>query len=230
MNALSTVFVPVHKEGYPFIGIAAIISIILLALFQPLGWIMVVLTCWCVYFFRDPERVTPDEDGVVVSPGDGVVSMIEEATPPEELGLDAEPLTRISIFLNVFNVHVNRVPVGGKITALHYRPGKFLNASLDKASEDNERQSAAVTTEDGKTVVFVQIAGLVARRIVCDLEDNQEVKTGERFGIIRFGSRVDVYLPKGVTPAVAVGQQMIGGETILAELKGKKSARVGVVR
>lgn len=218
MNMLKTVITPIHKEGYIFIFIAAVASLLLGAFIEPLGWIGAIITCWCVYFFRDPERIIPIGEQLVVSPGDGVVQKIEEATPPEELGMEERAMNRISIFLNVFNVHVNRVPIAGKITGLFYHPGKFFNASLDKASKENERQCAVVTTKDGVEVIFVQIAGLVARRIVCDLKDNQEVATGERYGIIRFGSRVDIYLPKDAKIKVLEGQTTLGGETVLAEL------------
>ncbi len=219
------------KEGYPFIGIGAVITV----LFALVDWDTLALaalgiTIWIVYFFRDPERVTPEGGMLVVSPADGMISKITEAVPPAELDMGDEPLTRISVFLNVFNVHINRVPAAGKITALHYHPGKFLNAELDKASEDNERQLCKVTTSNGKDVGFVQIAGFIARRIVCYLQDDQEVKTGERFGLIRFGSRMDVFLPKGIAPLVVEGQIAVGGETIFADMKGKQpEARTGNV-
>ncbi|MCD6034444.1 MAG: phosphatidylserine decarboxylase [Rickettsiales bacterium] len=228
MELLKSILHPIHKEGYVFVVVFAIVSLFLGAFSEPLGWIGAIATAWCVYFFRNPDRVTPDDEGLVISPADGLVQKITKAQPPKELGMGEGELTRISIFLNVFNVHVNRVPVKGKITALHYFPGKFLNASLDKASVDNERQSVLITTEDGKQVACVQIAGLIARRIVCDLEENQEVKTGERFGIIRFGSRTDVYLPNGVNALVVEGQLAIGGETILADLNSSAPTRTGV--
>lgn len=228
MDILKTVLVPIHREGHIFIGAFALMSLFLGLVWEPLGWMGFVVTAWCVYFFRDPDRVTPQKEGLIVGPGDGVVSAIEEAPLPGELDMGDETRTRISIFLNIFNVHVNRVPVAGTITALEYHPGKFLNASLDKASEDNERQTCAVTTAKGDVVAFVQIAGLIARRIVCNLQEKQQVATGERFGIIRFGSRVDVYLPKGVNPLVVIGQQVVGGETVLADLTSKESARTGI--
>ncbi len=218
---------PIHKAGYPFIIAFMLVTVGLFLLWNPLGWIGSILTFWCAYFFRDPDRIVPEKAGLIISPADGVVHKIEEVAPPSDLNMGDEPLTRISVFLNVFNVHINRIPIAGKITALHYHPGKFLNASLEAASEENEQQIAVVTTEDGVDIIFVQIAGLVARRIICNLEDNQEVKTGERFGLIRFGSRADIYLPKGVNPKVIVGQTMIGGETILANLKSKEKARTG---
>nr|WP_199899550.1 phosphatidylserine decarboxylase [Sneathiella glossodoripedis] len=199
MDTLKSVLVPINKEGYRFIAIFAVITLLLfLFLGSFLGWIGVVLTLWCVYFFRDPDRYVPTREGLMVSPADGVVQMIERAVPPQELGLGNDPMLRISVFLNVFNVHVNRVPLSGTVVKQVYRPGKFLNAALDKASEENERHAVHLKTEDGRDIVFVQIAGLVARRIVCDLVDGQEVRTGERFGLIRFGSRTDIYLPDGV--------------------------------
>lgn len=229
MDMLKSVLAPINREGYRFIAIFAGISLLLFLFTWPLlGWIGVILTLWCVYFFRDPERFVPTREGLIVSPADGVVQLIERAVPPEELGLGPDPRTRISIFLNVFNVHVNRVPIGGTIIRQVYRPGKFLNAALDKASEENERHAVHLRDKDGNDIVFVQIAGLVARRIVCDLSDNQQVRTGERFGLIRFGSRTDVYLPDGVEPLVGVGQTMIGGETVIADLRAKNEAPMGV--
>ncbi|MBE7637429.1 phosphatidylserine decarboxylase [Sneathiella sp. P13V-1] len=229
MDTLKTVLVPINKEGHLFIAIFAIVALALFLLTGPfLGWVGIILTAWCVYFFRDPDRHVPTRDGVIVSPADGVVQLVERAVPPEELGLGNDPMLRVSVFLNVFNVHVNRIPLGGKVIKSVYRPGKFLNAAMDKASEENERQAVHVRTEDGKDIVFVQIAGLVARRIVCNLNEGQDVKTGERFGMIRFGSRTDIYLPDGVEPLVGVGQIMIGGETILADLSAKNETAVAV--
>ncbi|HYC04444.1 MAG TPA: phosphatidylserine decarboxylase [Azospirillaceae bacterium] len=230
MSALKTVVVPVNRAGWPFIAAFAIVSVLLMSVSEPLGWIGLVLTAWCTYFFRDPDRVVPTRPGLVVSPADGMVQMITRAVPPPELGMGEEALTRVSIFLNVFNVHINRVPVAGTIHTARYKPGKFLNAALDKASDLNERMSVRMTTTDGRDLVFVQIAGLVARRIICDLKDGQTVLTGERFGLIRFGSRTDVYLPEGVEPLVVVGQLMIGGETVIADLTGTEPQRQGEVR
>lgn len=195
-----------------------------------LGIAGVVLTLWCVYFFRDPERITPVREGLIISPADGVVKMIDKAPPPKELNMGDKDRWRICVFMNVFNVHVNRIPISGTVTALNYRPGKFLNASLDKASELNERQSLGLTLDGGKDVAFVQIAGLVARRILCDVTEGREMKTGERFGMIRFGSRVDVYLPDGVKPMVAVGQTAIAGETVIADIQAKEPVRAGETR
>ena len=225
MDMLKSVLVPINREGHRFIAIFAGITLLLFLFTWPLlGWIGVILTLWCVYFFRDPERHVPTREGLIVSPADGVVQLIERALPPEELGLGSDARLRISIFLNVFNVHVNRAPIGGTVIRQVYRPGKFLNASLDKASEENERHAVHLKDKAGNDIVFVQIAGLVARRIVCYLTDNQEIRTGERFGLIRFGSRTDIYLPDGVEPLVGVGQNMCGGETIIADLQAKNDA------
>lgn len=229
-DTLLGVIVPIHREGRPFIAIFLVTTLLLWWLWTPLVVLGLVLTCWCIYFFRDPERVTPTRKGLVISPADGVVQMIEEAVPPSELDMGETPLTRVSVFMNVFNVHVNRIPTDGKITRLAYRPGKFVNASLDKASIDNERQAVRMETEDGQEIAFVQIAGLVARRILCSLANDQSVRAGERFGMIRFGSRVDVFLPEGVTPMVCVGQTTIAGETVLADLTASSQASVGEVR
>lgn len=209
------------KEGYPFIiGSFALTLLFLFVDWDLLGSIFFILSLWVVYFFRDPERVTPAREGLVVSPADGIVSLIVDAVPPPQLDLGEEPLTRISVFLNVFNVHVNRVPAAGTVSRLYYYPGKFFNAELDKASEENERQMVKLTTPGGQDIGFVQIAGLVARRIVCYLHEGQGVAAGERFGLIRFGSRMDVYLPKGIVPQVAVGQIAVAGETVFADLTG----------
>jgi phosphatidylserine decarboxylase len=208
---------PIHPEGYLFIGIFALASLVLFILWRPLGWIGVVLTLWCVYFFRDPVRVTPVRDGLVTAPADGKISSVALAVPPAELGLGSESVPRVSIFMSVFDVHVNRSPVSGEIERIVYRPGKFLSADLDKASDDNERNGLVVRTTSGRYGV-VQIAGLVARRIVCFVKEGQLVAAGERIGLIRFGSRVDVYLPAGTKPLVAVGQYALGGETVIADL------------
>ena len=225
------VLVPINRDGWPFIAAFALISILLGSLVsEPLGWLSALATAWCVFFFRDPDRVTPLRGNLIVSPADGLVQMIQPAVPPSELGMAPGPLTRISVFLNVFDVHVNRVPADGVVTRLAYRPGKFFNAALEKASELNERQSVRMTTPDGRELAFVQIAGLVARRIRCDLKEGQPLRAGERFGLIRFGSRVDVYLPQGTQPLVAVGQRMVAGETVIADLVSDEPARGGEVR
>jgi len=209
---------PIHPEGYPFIGGFALVSLILFWIWSPLGWIGTVLTVWCALFFRDPKRVTPQGEGIVVSPADGRVSLIVQAVPPAELGLGDRPLPRISVFMSVFNCHVNRSPVAGRIERIAYRPGKFINAELDKASEDNERNSLVIATPGGRIGV-VQIAGLVARRIVSFVREGQSLAAGERFGLIRFGSRLDVYLPDGAKPLVSEGQTAVAGETVLADFR-----------
>lgn len=227
LETIKSVMVPIHPAGWMFIAIFAIVSLILSLISSVFIFIGLIATAWCVYFFRDPPRITPLREGLVVSPADGVVQKIIKCVPPAELELGSAERTRISIFLNVFDVHVNRIPIEGSISRLHYHEGAFFNAALDKASDENERQSIKITTPDDLTIGVVQIAGLVARRILCDLKEGQSVKTGEKFGIIRFGSRVDVYLPQDVIPQVIVGQRAIGGETIIADLKSNESERVG---
>ena len=224
---LKAVFVPINQAGWPFISLFAAMAIAMFLLWEPLGWVGIILTLWCVYFFRDPPRVTPMRDGLIVSPADGVLQMIKCVIPPEEIALGNKPLNRVSIFMNVFDVHVNRIPIGGKISQLAYRPGKFLNASLDKASEFNESQCLRITTNEGTNVGVIQIAGLVARRIKCDVVENQLVDTGERFGLIRFGSRVDVFLPDGISTLVSVGQRMVAGETVIADSKALEKPWIG---
>ena len=220
----------IHNEGWKFVGIFAAITALLAMIWQPLGWIGLVLTVWCFYFFRDPERVTPDKPDLVVSPADGTVQMITKVKAPEELGLGDAKFTRVSVFMSVFNVHVNRAPAEGKILKSVYVPGKFLNATLDKASKDNERQILAMKPKGGKTLCFVQIAGLVARRILCEATEGMEYKAGERFGLIRFGSRLDVYLPEGVEPQVCLGQTMVAGETVIADLGSNAPQMKGIIR
>lgn len=224
------IWLPIHREGWPFIALFAIGALLLGLLWGPLGWIGLVLTGWCAYFFRNPDRVTPARPGLVISPADGVVCLVGHAVPPSELGMGNEPRMRVSVFMSVFDVHVNRTPIDGKVTKIAYKPGKFLNASLDKASEDNERMAVRMEAADGAEFAFVQIAGLVARRIKCDLVEGQEVRAGQRFGLIRFGSRVDVYLPDGVAPLVTCGQRCIAGETVLADVTATEAARQGEVR
>jgi phosphatidylserine decarboxylase len=215
---------PIHPEGYPFIGGFALVSLILFWIWSPLGWIATVLTIWCALFFRDPIRVTPVREGLVVAPADGRISMISQALPPAELGLGDRPLPRISIFMSVFNCHVNRSPVAGRIERVAYRPGAFINAELDKASEDNERNSLVIATADGRIGV-IQIAGLVARRIVSFVREGQTIGSGERFGLIRFGSRLDVYLPEGTRALVAEGQTAVAGEAVLADFRQGDAGR-----
>jgi phosphatidylserine decarboxylase len=216
---------PIHPEGYIFIAIFAVITLVAGWLFDPLFWIGLVLTIWCALFFRDPVRVTPQASDLVISPADGKVSAVGLAAPPPEMGLGADPLLRISIFMSVFNVHVNRAPMAGRVAKIAYRPGLFLNADLDKASEDNERNGLIIDTAAGRIGV-VQIAGLIARRIVCFVEQGDSVDAGERFGLIRFGSRVDVYLPHGTRALVAEGATAIAGETILADFHADEPARL----
>ena len=215
-------FPKIHKDGLLF-GISGLFLSFLIGTVVPaLGWIMLLLTAWCFYFFRDPNRVIPQGD-FIVSPADGVVQNITEIAYPEELGLAPTKVLRISIFLNIFNVHVNRIPCDGVVQKVHYHPGKFFNASLDKASQHNERNHIVLAMANKKTLVFTQIAGLIARRIVCTAKKADKVSAGDRYGIIRFGSRMDVYLPKGEKPIVAIGQQVIGGETVLCKLGAKES-------
>jgi phosphatidylserine decarboxylase len=227
-----TVFTPTHKAGWPFIIGFAVATILLSFVWDGFGAIGLVLTLWCVYFFRDPVRAVPLREGLIVSPADGRVTAITEgcALPrelraPAEMDSDDGDYTRVSIFLSVFDVHVNRVPIAGHVRKVVYKPGLFLNAGNDRASFENERCAALISLPNGRTVGVVQIAGLIARRILCDLKEDTDVKTGERYGIIRFGSRVDVYLPEGVAPLCGVGQRMIGGESIIADMQASEAAR-----
>ena len=221
-----TLFVPIQPAGWPFIGIAAAVTALLFVLVPPLGWIGLALTAWCTYFFRDPDRLTPVREGLVVSAADGLVQSVLPAVPPPELGLGEAPLPRISVFMNVFDVHVNRIPVDGTVRRIAYVAGAFVNASLDKASEANERNGLIIDTADGRNLAVVQIAGLVARRIACWVSEGEPVRAGQRLGMIRFGSRVDVYLPVGVAPFVGPGQRLIAGETVIADLRGQEPARL----
>jgi phosphatidylserine decarboxylase len=220
---LQRLIVPVHPAGRPFIAGGLVVTALLAWLAGPLLWLGLLATLWMTYFFRDPPRVTPQGEDLVVSPADGVVQAIAARRPPPELELGEAPRTCISIFLNIFDVHVNRAPVGGRITRLAYHPGKFLNAADDKASDLNERQSFRIETAQGEAFGLVQIAGLVARRIVRSVEPGAVVRAGERVGLIRFGSRCDVYLPDGVAPLVAVGQRAVAGETVLADRRRNRS-------
>ncbi|GJD99860.1 phosphatidylserine decarboxylase [Methylobacterium isbiliense] len=221
-ETMRRVLVPIHKEGYPFIAIGIVLTVLAGSFVQALGWIFFLLTLWVCYFFRDPERVVPVGDGLVISPADGRVNLISTVLPPLELDLPAEPMLRISVFMNVFDCHVNRVPVTGRIEQIHYTPGLFLNAELDKASEDNERNGLVITTTRGGETLrigVVQIAGLVARRIVDWVKAGESLTVGDRFGLIRFGSRVDVYLPADARVLVGLGQKAVAGETVLADLR-----------
>lgn len=212
---------PIHKEGYVFIACFALVTLILFAFSKTLGWLGFVATIWCMFFFRDPERVIPITSNLIVSPADGLIQTITKSFPPVELDMKEQEMIRVSIFLSVFDVHVNRIASSGIIKKSHYHHGKFLNASLDKASEHNERQSLLIETDSGKEIALVQIAGLIGRRIVCEVKEEDRVKTGQRFGIIRFGSRVDLYLPVTTEILVAEGQRAIGGETVIANLDDK---------
>lgn len=223
-------FINVRPEGHLFIVIFAVVTVVLFTVAQWLGFIGILLVGWCIYFFRDPDRVTPLEDGLVISPADGVIQMVGDAALPPELDMGEATMRRVSIFMNVFDCHVNRIPIDGEIVKNSYRPGKFFNASLDKASEDNERRSLVIQTEKGKKVTFVQIAGLVARRIVCWVDEGQSLRVGERYGMIRFGSRIDVYLPKGSRLIAIPGQRAIAGETPIAQLDNSQEDQEGVWR
>ena len=230
-NTIRSVFVPVHREGYRFVAGFLAVSLVLFWLLPDLfGWIGLLLTAWCAYFFRDPPRTTPFRDGLVISPADGRVSQVARVPVPPELELGVGERLRVSIFMNVFDVHINRSPIDGRIGRLAYVPGKFINADLDKASEDNERQALTIERADGTRIGVVQIAGLLARRIVPFVEEGDRLMAGQRFGLIRFGSRVDVYLPEGHNALVAVGQRAIAGETVLADLfraEPPREARTG---
>ncbi len=228
VNSISSTFVPIHREGWRFVAIAAVVTLVLYWLdWDFLALLALVVTCWCAYFFRDPDRVTPLKAGLVISPADGRISAIESVVPPPELDLAREPVTRISVFMNVFDVHINRSPVDARIAHIAYVPGKFLSADLDKASSDNERQALTLELGDGRRLGVVQIAGLVARRIVKFVNDGDTLKAGERFGLIRFGSRVDVYLPAGVNALAVVGQRAVAGETVFADLSSGEAERSG---
>jgi phosphatidylserine decarboxylase len=225
INSIRSQLAPIHPQGYPFVGSFALASIVLFWLWPPFGWLGTVATLWCAYFFRDPARVTPACEGIVVAPADGRISRIANAPPPNELELGARPLIRISIFMSVFDCHVNRSPVGGRIERVVYHPGAFISADLDKASEANERNAFLIATATGVRFVVVQIAGLVARRIVPFVHEGEAIDAGQRIGMIRFGSRVDVYLPDGALPLVHEGQTAIAGETVLAEFRTAEPGR-----
>jgi phosphatidylserine decarboxylase len=229
LDTIMDSFAPIHSDGHKFVAIGALVTLLLFWLPLPfttaLGWLAAIATLYVAYFFRDPDRITPMREGLIVSPADGKVSLIEKVKPAPELGLGAEERIRISVFLSVLDVHINRAPIAGKIIRSVYTPGLFLNAALDKASEDNERRSLVIEAANGTQIGVVQIAGLIAKRIVTFSREGDSVGAGQRFGLIRFGSRVDTYLPPGRTPLVAVGQLAIGGETVLADLKSDESER-----
>jgi phosphatidylserine decarboxylase len=225
IDTITGALAPVHPDGFKFVAIAGLPALFFLLLWPPLGWLLLLVTAYVAYFFRDPDRVTPLREGLVVSPADGRVSAIDRVRPPQELGLGEGDRVRISIFLSVLDVHINRAPVAGRIVRSIYVPGAFLNAALDKASEENERRSLVIRTPSGHEIAVVQIAGLIARRIVTFAGEGDSVGVGQRFGLIRFGSRVDVYLPPGRSALVAVGQTAIGGETVLADLASSEAER-----
>ena len=224
VSSIRRQIVPVHPEGYVFIAAFAVATLILQWLWSPLGWIAGIATAWCVYFFRDPARITPMREGLVVSPADGIISSVGFFVPPPELGLGDRPMQRVSVFMSVFDCHVNRAPVSGRITKMSYRAGTFVNADLDKASEDNERAGLVIDTASGRIGV-VQIAGLIARRIVSFVREGETLGVGDRFGLIRFGSRVDIFLPEGVRVLVGQGSKAIAGETVLADIRASEPAR-----
>ncbi len=219
--------IKIRPEGRLFITIFFVIAIILFNFAQFLGWIGVILVGWCMYFFRDPDRVTPKDPNLIICPADGVIQLVTNSTPPAELEMGHTQMRRISIFMSVFDCHVNRSPIDGEVIKTAYKPGKFLNASLDKSSEDNERQSLNLQNQDGVIIAVVQIAGLIARRIICWTREGRQLRAGERFGMIRFGSRVDIYLPIKTRILAIPGQRTIGGETPIAQLKTRQKDRKG---
>ena len=224
---------PLHPDGFKFVAAGVIATLLLFLVWAPAGWAAAVVTLWMVYFFRDPWRVTPIRPGLLISPADGIVVSIAAATPPAELEMGELAMgdmafVRIGIFLNIFDVHVTRAPVGGRVAAMRYTKGRFVNASLDKASEHNERLAIRIAPPEGPDIAFVLVAGLVARRIACNLYDGQQIATGQRVGIIRFGSRVDIYCPPPYVPLVVAGQRMVGGETILADRLAEEPPRQGI--
>lgn len=227
---LRRVLAPLHPDGFKFVAAGVVATLLLFLLWAPAGWAAAVVTLWMVYFFRDPWRVTPIRPGLLISPADGVVVSIAAAIPPPELAMGDTAVVRIGIFLNIFDVHVTRAPVGGRVAAMRYTKGRFVNASLDKASEHNERLAIRIAPPEGPDVAFVLVAGLVARRIVCNLYDGQQVTSGQRVGIIRFGSRVDIYCPPPYVPMVVAGQRMIGGETVLADRLAEEPPRQGIAQ
>jgi len=218
---------PLHPDGFKFVLAGVGATILLFPLWVRGGWIAALVTLWLAYFFRDPWRVTPTRQGLLISPADGSVVSIATAAPPPELAMGGAAVAQIGIFLSVFDVHVIRAPLGGRVAALRYTKGRFLNASRDEASRHNERMAIRLAPPEGPEIAFVLVAGLLARRIVCNLREGQDVVTGQRIGIIRFGSRVDVYCPEGYVPMVIAGQRMVGGETVLADLLAHEPARLG---
>ncbi len=226
LDTITDVLVPVHRDGHKFVGIGLVATLIGFLIWSPLGWVLALITAWIVYFFRDPDRITPLREGLLIAPGDGRVCLIEKVKPPSELGFtDGMERVRVSIFLSVFDVHIQRAPAPGRIVRSLYVPGAFINAAADKASEENERRAIVIETAAGTEIAVVQIAGLIARRIVTFAHEGDTVGVGQRFGLIRFGSRVDLYLPPGKHPLVALGQRCVGGETVMADLKSDEPER-----
>ena len=226
LDSIASIFVPIHREGHKFLALFAAVTVLMFWLLPDFfGWLGVILTVWCAYFFRDPDRVTPMREGLVIAPADGRICAIDDVVPSDELDLDGQLCTRVCIFMNVFDVHVNRAAHTGRITRVNYVPGKFFNAELDKASKYNERQAFTLEMQNGDRLGIVQIAGLVARRIVKFVDEGDSVSAGERIGLIRFGSRVDVYLPPGKAAHVSIGQRAIAGETVLADLNTNEPER-----
>jgi phosphatidylserine decarboxylase len=224
------VFAPLHPDGFKFVATGAAITLLLFLMWRPTGWLGLLVTLWVAYFFRDPWRVTPRREGLLVSPADGIVVSVVPVLPPPELAMGEAPVARVGIFLNIFDVHVTRTPIGGRVADLHYSKGRFINASRDEASRQNERMAIRIAPSVGPQIVFVQVAGLIARRIVCNLRVGQEVAVGQRMGIIRFGSRVDIYCPPPYVPLVIVGQRVIGGETVIADRLAPELPREGVTQ
>ena len=225
IETIADAITPVHPDGYKFLALGAGATLLCFLLWPPLGWLGALVTAWIAYFFRDPPRVTPLREGLIIAPGDGKICALERVRPPGELGLGDSERLRISIFLSIFDVHINRAPLAGRIARSVYVQGSFLNAALDKASELNERRATVIVAPDGTEIAVVQIAGLIARRIVSFVREGESVGTGQRLGLIRFGSRVDLYLPPGREALVALGQRAIGGETVLADLKSPEPER-----
>ena len=225
IDSIADLFVPIHRDGHKFLGIGLALTVLFFLVWPPVGWICAILTAWIAYFFRDPDRVTPLRDGLVIAPSDGRVATIEKVMPPPELGMEGRERVRVSIFLSLFDMHINRAPIAGRITRSVYVPGAFLRASNDQASDDNERRALVIETPTAREVAVLQIAGLISRRIVTFAGEGDTIGVGQRFGLIRFGSRVDVYLPEKQTALVSVGQRMIAGETVIADLKSEEPER-----
>ena len=225
LDSVADVFVPIHRDGHKFLGIGLGLSVLFFLIWSPVGWVFAILTAWIAYFFRDPDRITPLREGLVIAPSDGRIATIGRVVPPPELGLTGGERFRISIFLSLFDMHINRAPVAGRVTRSVYVPGAFLRASNEKASDDNERRALVIETPGGAEVAVLQIAGMISRRIVTFAGEGDTVGVGQRFGLIRFGSRVDVYLPQGQSPLVAVGQRMVAGETVIADLASDEAER-----